>query len=426
MANAPVPHLLILEPDTRGHVREWLHHLIAGVQAAGPDALRLTIAVPDGLAAEIEHNLPSGPHRQHVQALRLSRREVSLCLHRKLWISGMSRWAVMRRCLQRAGATHGLFLEMDHLSLPLALGLGAGKRPLSGILFRPSVHYHALGNYSPNWRERLRDARKSLLYRLMLRNRSVGAVLTLDPYFVDYAARHYANADKLERTPDPVCPPVPPDGDDYGLAGRVPDGRKLFLLFGEMTERKGILTLLESLMGLPEGAAARVAVVAAGAVDPPILAAVDAAVARLARCQPSLWLHVENRRLSVGEITALLHRSDVVLAPYHRFVGSSGILLWAAQAQRPVLSQDYGLVGRLVREFRLGVGVDTTNARLLSETIGVIAQDYVPMKIDRDAMVEFCAARSPARFARIVLSQALCGYFDTNIGVAGTGPKALP
>ncbi len=415
MAFPSVPHLLILEPDARGHAREWLGHLIEGAQAIAPDPLWLSLAVPDALARELVSTLPIAV-RHRVGVIPLSERETALCLNKRLWVSGMARWWVMRRCIARANATHGLFLGLDHASLPLALGLGMGGRPISGILFRPSVHYGDIGPYRPGLRERLRDLRKTVLYRLMLRNPAVNAVLSLDPYFVDYAHARYAHADKVVDTPDPVCPAPPPTSDDTALADGVPGERKLLLLFGELTWRKGILKLLQSLELLPRDAAQRIAVMAAGSVDPPIRAAVYDAVARLRRTRPELWLYLEDRRLAGGEITALVQRSALILAPYQRFVGSSGILLWAARAGRPVLCQDYGLMGRLTREYHLGVTVDSDDPQALSESIAAFARDDTDATASAHAMSRLCERRSPARFARIVLGQAIRDRHDPGSG----------
>src|SRR3546814_9883678 len=86
----------------------------------------------------------------------------------------------------------------------------------------------------------------------------------------------------------------------------------------------------------------------------------------ICRKRPDLWLHTKNRHLSRGEIDALVDRCDVVLAPYQRFVGSSGVLLWAASRGRPLLAQDYGLVGRLTADHGLGLTVDTTDVTPLT------------------------------------------------------------
>src|SRR5204863_6629463 len=106
--------------------------------------------------------------------------------------------------------------------------------------------------------------------------------------------------------------------------------------------------------------------------------------ARLRQQRPELWLKLEDRRLSEGEIAALMARSDVVLAPYQRFVGSSGVLLWAAGAGRPVLSQGFGLVGHLIREHRLGLAVDTTDPAALAAGIRSMVEGGAERYLDRD------------------------------------------
>jgi glycosyltransferase involved in cell wall biosynthesis len=394
--------VVILEPDVEGHPREWLRHLIRySATKDGPDAVWFVVApeIYAELAAEAA-SLGDG----NVHILSLEPDEHHRCRHRSLVVSGLARWWTMRKYLRQTGADTGHFLSIDHLSLPLALGLGARGCRLGGILFRPSTHYPALGPYHPNLKERLRDLRKSVLYRLMLLNRAVRVILTLDPYFPDYAARHYANGSKVRAVPDPTHPPMNATADEHRLAGLVPAGRVMLLLFGHLTERKGVITLLEALRHMPDRVAAQIAVVLAGKVEPGIRDRVDE-LYRLALAEkPDLWMHIEDRRVSSGELQALITRSDVVLAPYQRFVGSSGVLLWAAGAGKPVLTQDYGLIGRLVRDHELGISADVSDPNILAEAISAIAVRGPRAFINQITARSFAAERTPHDFAALVFS----------------------
>src|SRR3546814_9557044 len=128
-----------------------------------------------------------------------------MCTHRRLAVSGFARWWTMRRQLAASGARHGLFLEFDHLSLPLALRLPLGPgRTVSGILFRPSVHYDRVGTATVA--ERLRDLRKAGLYRSMLRHPAVRQVHTLDDGFPGFARSRYRGGDKVTALVDPAFP----------------------------------------------------------------------------------------------------------------------------------------------------------------------------------------------------------------------------
>jgi glycosyltransferase involved in cell wall biosynthesis len=397
MPSPPVAkrRLLIFEPDAEGHALEWLQHLIAFAEAG----TELFIVAPRALCAALERTMPP-PTPVPVTLIPLGPLEQRLCLQRPLPIAAFVRWWIMRRYLKRTGADTGFFLMIDLQSLPLALGLGMAGRRIGGILFRPSVHYGEIGPYSPSPAERRRDRRKDLLYRRMLANPALDRVLSLDPFFPAYARGHYPHGGKVEALPDPAHPPVAATS----IADPSPAGRVSFLLFGYLAERKGPLAVLAALALLPAGIAGRVAVTFAGRIDPALREGLEQRRLALAGTQPDLWLRIDDRRLDSGDLAALVDRSDVVLAPYQRFVGSSGVLLWAARAGRPVLAQEFGLIGRLTRDNRLGIAVDSGDPRKLAREIGRMIEQGPSTFFDHSAAARFVAAQTPQRFASLVLS----------------------
>lgn len=391
--------ILVFEPDLEGHSQEWLQHLVDFV-VADPRAPALSILAPASLCEALARSQPPGaPGR--VGFIALSEAERQACGRRPLSLAAFARWWVMRRHVRQSGADLGFFLSLDLLTLPLALRLGAHGRPLAGILFRPSVHYAALGNYRPAWSERLRDLRKDVLYRLALSNPAMRSILSLDPFFPFHARHHYRGGRKVEALPDPAHPAA--SGAAASPREALPPDRLTFLLFGYLTERKGPLVVLEALARLPDAVARRIGVLFAGRIDPAIRAEIERRCAALATRQPGLWLRVDDRRLDEGELDDLVVRSDVVLAPYQRFVGSSGVLLWAARAGRPVLAQDYGLVGRLTREHRLGATADSSDPAKLARAIERMVEHGPATFFDRPSARRFVEARTPRRFAEQVL-----------------------
>ncbi len=405
-ASAPSPReVLILEPDAEGHSQEWLQHLAEFV-AKDTTGVAISVAVPPALCMALSRSMPTAAE-DRIRFIALKPRELKLCTHRSLSVAAFARWWTMRRYLRRSGADFGFFLSLDLLCLPFALGLGMRGKPIAGILFRPSVHYGALGDYHPSSAERVRDLRKDLLYRLMLRNPSVRAVLSLDPFFPAHALSHYRHGSKVQTVPDPAQPTVEVAGGSTAAEGFVPPGRIGLLLFGYLTERKGPLAVLDALPLLPSHIAARVALLFAGRIDPAIRHAIDSRCSALARERPELWLRIEDRRLDRADLTALVARSDIVLAPYQRFVGSSGVLLWAARAGRPVLAQEFGLVGRLTRDHHLGTVADSSDpARLAHEIERMIIRGPQSF-IDLSSATTFASSRTPQHFASAVLSSLI-------------------
>ena len=294
-SNAPPPReVLILEPDAEGHSQEWLQHLAEFV-AANETAAAISVVAPPALCAALSRSMPVVAEGR-IRFIALKPRELRLCTHRSLSIAAFARWWIMRRYLARTGANSGFFLSIDLLCLPLALGLRATGKPIAGVLFRPSVHYRSLGKYQPSSAERLRDLRKDLLYRLMLKNPSVRTVLSLDPFFPAHAESHYDHGIKVRALPEPPIM-VPADDSTAPAIDFAPPGRVGLLLFGYLTERKGPLEVLDALRLLPTHISKRTALLLAGRVDPAIDCAIKERCSALARERPDLWLRIENRWL---------------------------------------------------------------------------------------------------------------------------------
>jgi glycosyltransferase involved in cell wall biosynthesis len=252
-------------------------------------------------------------------------------------------------------------------------------------------------------KERVRDLRKDVLTRLTARNAAVRTIFSLDPYFPEFAAGRYRNGHKFVPIWDPAFPAPAPDIVERSVAADLPDDRKIFILFGEITERKGIFALLEAIAKLPADVAERAAILVAGRIDPPIRGAVFQAADSARKAAPALWLRFIDRRLASGEISALVEGSDIVLLPYQRFVGSSGVLLWAARFNRPVICQEYGLIGVLTRNFRLGTTIDTSRPEALVSAIGNVVSGNSELRCDEAGTRAFVAPRRPELFARTLL-----------------------
>jgi colanic acid biosynthesis glycosyl transferase WcaI len=390
-------HVLIFEPDARGHAREWMEHLICRIERESPPQ-RATIAVPEELADQLR---PRASEKISIRAMTYS--ETKYCNHRNLAMSGFARWWTARRHVLASGATHVLSLGIDHLTLPLGLGLSFAGRPVTGILFRPCTHYAAMGCGRPTTGERIRDLRKNFLTGMTAGNASVQTIFSLDPYFPEFAVRRYHNGHKFVPIWDPAFPAPPPDGDECGVAADLPEDRTTFILFGEVTERKGIFPLLEAASRLADEIAKRTTIIIAGRIDPPIRDAAYRAVDNARRAAPKLCLKLIDRRLASGELSALVSHSDVVLLPYQRFVGSSGVLLWAARFERPVICQEYGLIGMLTRNFGLGTTVDTGRPDALAIAIGQVVKNGTESLNNRARVQDFLADRGPEVFARALL-----------------------
>jgi glycosyltransferase involved in cell wall biosynthesis len=164
------------------------------------------------------------------------------------------------------------------------------------------------------------------------------------------------------------------------------------LLFGSLTARKGVIELIEAIRHLPAEAARRSSIVLAGSLHADVRERVETSLARL-RQESSAQVILHNAYLPHSEVQNLIGAADLVLLPYQRHAGSSGVLIRAAAAKRPVLTQDYGVLADEVREHCLGRVVDTTDPTAIATGITCFLED--PLKgFDPVRAYAFAAANS--------------------------------
>ncbi len=400
-------HILFFEPDSLGHQAAYVAYLVRYIGRHRPN-LRATFAVDprllDLLDAETRALLAANS-RARISAIPLPHRDMEASRRPLLILRSMARWSVMRRLLRRTGADHGHFLSIDDVLARLLLrSASPGSIPVSGILYRPSVHYAELGGAPPEACQALWGRIKSLVYAGALANPSLARLFSLDPYFSAQAPRRYRGGERVVALADPMPPAAGPGPDEPPALPAALDGdRVLFLLFGALHPRKGIETVLQAARRLEPRIARSSAILFAGRVDGAIRERFHAECRAVAAAHPDLALHVEDRFLPEPELAGLVRRADVVLAPYHRHTGPSGVLLWAAAAGKPVITQDYGLIARETTEGGLGLAVDTRDPGALAAAI-TLAVEAGPAAICRPAgQRAFCAGRSAEEFARTIV-----------------------
>ncbi|WP_412068481.1 glycosyltransferase [Rubrivirga sp. IMCC43871] len=349
------PDLLIVAPYAGGHHAEYLRWIVGGLAAR--DVGRVAVAAhPALLDAEAEALAAVGTRALDVSPLGAPG---------SLWAAGRAVGAVVGDAIRSARAPEVFLPALDHTQLALATGLRFDFRTrVSGILLRATLHEPATG-----LSDRLRQLRKTALLHAAARNPHLGAVLALDPGAVAPLRRLGLDARWL---PDPAEPPTPTRSVDAVRASLgVEDSRRVLLLFGSLEVRKGVYDVLEALTDVPDDSARRLTLVIVGKtyddMRPRLQVAIDAAR------RTDAQVIFQDRFVPDGELDDLVTAADIVLAPYRGHVGSSGVVLRAAAAGRPLLATAEGMVGREVREHALGQAVDTTDRTALAAALATAA-----------------------------------------------------
>ncbi len=393
------PRLLLFEPNSGGHHAGYVAHILQAwrelavpgriVAAVSPRLFdehpRLRdLAFDDGRGAAEFVEMPEAP------ALR----------GRPLVVKGLGERRLLKKYLELLQPEQALHLFMDHGQFALATGLRFSYPvSLSGLFLRIS---HQRARPGESLRERAVRMRKRWLLRAALGNPHMGVVFSSDPT-VAPAVRALDPGARAVTLPDPV-----PLASDYGdaeatrAAYGVEPERTLMVLFGVLAERKGVLKTLDALRRLPDEACARLCVLFAGPVESDLAGRLRPAMAAVMRERPAqLLLH--EAYLQEAEINTLMGAADLALVPYQAHAGTSSVLIRAAGARCPVVSQDYGLMGEQVREHALGVAVDATEPAALAAAIEQFLGGRWERPHDPDRARAFAATQTPESYASALL-----------------------
>ena len=395
---SPPARLLLVDPYVGGHHAdhlEWLGNAWRSRDLAGDLVIA---AAPDLFARHPDLYALAGEGGRGRVRLHLLPDAVPFESPMSLAESAWRHVGLIGRLLNQVPSERLFAMYLDHAQFALALRRRRGGPRCSGLLFRPEAHLPPPASGS----EKVRRFRKAALLRAMMSSPSTEAVFTLDPTAVE-ALRALSGRANVHAVPDPA-PVEHAEGADIDNARTryaVGPDRSLWVLPGALGERKGVLALAAALPHLGVETQRRISILFAGEAVEGEESAVESAVENI-RSSTEVHIVWDRRFMPTDELQATIARSDVVLAPYVDHVGSSGIVMRAAAAGLPIVTQSNGLIGQQARHHRLGRVVDPTDpeafARILNQTVDDPMGDF-----DAHQALAFASSHTVEAYADAIL-----------------------
>ena len=344
-------------------------------------------------------------HQPTIKVVPISTDEVAALGDRR---SGLSRlqwnfceWQIFCKYARNLQTTHALMMYLDTCELPLALGMQS-PCPFSGIYFRPTFHYGMFANHHPDRKQQLQQWRNRITLDRILQHPQLQTVFCLDPFAVE-ALKTNGDRAKIVPLADPVrsTPSSTLDLDAHRTQLGIEADRRVFLLFGALDGRKGIYQLLQAIELLPPALSQQMCLLLVGKTDTAERANLERQIVALCQHTPIQIIECYDF-IPEDEVSNYFQLADTILAPYQRHVGMSGILLLAAAAGKPVLSTDYGLMGELVRRYKLGIAVDATQPSELMQALARCLTAVPETLGDRSQMQVFADLNSIDRYTSTI------------------------
>lgn len=257
------------------------------------------------------------------------------------------------------------YVDYFFYALPF-LGSPFGKTPWIGITMRSTFHHHKVGIKAPD--RPLVNAIKAQLFKRAIRTDGLRTLLTIDPTLPEWAAH---SASKASAAVAYVADPFPDERAENPLLARERLGldptQRYLLVYGAITERKGIYELVEALTRLDNAPT----LIVAGEQDTGTRHFMRNHVRSLTPAPLILDSFIAN-----DVERDLFSACDAVWLGYKGHYGMSGVLVQAYRFGKPVIATEDGLIGWFSRRCELGPILSDLSSASIGKAISEITTSW--------------------------------------------------
>jgi glycosyltransferase involved in cell wall biosynthesis len=391
--------LLFFDLAISGHHAEYLYHLIK-YRVAHPECQEFVLVTHPDLIGHLRGLvLPQDWHSKGVTILHLSENEMQeLSKISSVFKRANAEFRILNRIVHEH-QVHRCYL-MPLNKFQFAVGSQMDRTLpccIRGILFNP---FGVSGEREPAILTKLR---KHFQLIWMLRNKLLEHIYILNNNnLVNALNKKYRRQNLFVSLPDPIL--IPPKRPQNNLAADIlgRSDKYRYLLFGSLSAGKGIFLVLEALKQIPDDIVCHIEVLFAGTIVSNDRKFFLAALSDLRRDRPAISVHLLDEFVPYNSLETLFSNTDCVLLPYIGNQASSGVIGHAALYGKPVISPDSGLIGNIVRSYKLGTVIPTMDSSKLATAMEVFYRSGKTC-CATTGMQRFTAERSPTRFVETLI-----------------------
>lgn len=342
---------MFFDIELEGHHLEYLHHYYMGA-ISSPQNLYFFV-VPDTFNKYKSHF--EWPEAKHINFIFIKHEDILKARKNSMLKSDYECSRLLKKYIERLKPER-VFLTMLIHYLPYILMVKNDKPILSGIIYR--IYLYEWANLS------MGKKFINVIKFLILSNCSnIKNIYVLN----DRSSAIYLNkvykTSKFEYLIDPYIPinkKFINVRNEYG----IPSSKRIYLHFGALSERKGTLTILDSIKLLTLEERKNFVFVFIGNIHLNIKAEFYKKVEEL---QSTINIIVKDEFVDFETLGNFCYTCDVVLLPYKSSIQSSGVIGYAAQFGKPVIGPSTGILGKLIRKFNIGYTLKDISAESLRQ-----------------------------------------------------------
>lgn len=352
--------LMVFHPTFEGFVQEWVRHICDFL----PENVELFLCLPQEYKCIQDKSVNS----KKIRFIPISKSDQASVNN-----GGMIKTSYIRARLIAKEAKHyqvdGVLILTFTSVLPFLPFLLSNRIKIFGVVH--SIYLYNWDSYS--YKTKLVNA---IIFWLLAKKRNVCSVFILND---EFAARYFnriLNTTKFKLLTDPFEPNDNPRN-DLRKTLNIDRNEVVFLHFGALHYRKGSMKILEAIQRLTPQESEGKCFVFAGRVSD-----------FMRKDFYALYKEIKDRHHIVlidhfcdsDYLHDLCYSSSCILIPYDYSSVSSGVIGYSAIYGKPVIGPSDGLLGKLIRRYKLGLRLSNTSVGCIQDAICA----FQPYRIDTD------------------------------------------
>lgn len=345
--------ILLFDTDTHGHHLEYLHHLYDGLGCL--PHVELIFAVPHSF--EEEKTMYEWDERVKVCVVHIPEEDILRTKRSGILRNSWQSARLLRKYVNEY-KPDAVFLIMLMAFMPFLPFLISRRIKVYGIIYKIYLYrWHQIS--------RIRKIMEVCNFLLMRYCKNILSVYILnDRSAARYLCRLY-HTDKFRYLPDPFNE-ISYKGRDVRHENGIDPSDVVFLHFGALSDRKGTIEIMDAISLLSPDEARDKTFVFAGLIDK-----------NIKKCFYDKYEHLKTKyKIFVfdefctnEQLADLCVSCDYILCPYVSDNLSSGIFGYAAYYNKKLIGPSSGLMGKLIRKYKLGMTLPTINKETLYDSI---------------------------------------------------------
>lgn len=276
--------------------------------------------------------------------------------------------------------------SLMHL-LPLAsVMLAHNSCKVFGVIYKIYL-YDAKGSV-------ITDAINRFKYTLFSKCSLFSKVLILNDSDSARNLNNIYSTNKYEYLPDPFAKLSVEATIDIRKKYNIDSDKVIFAHIGALSVNKSTIEILTSLKHLDDEVKKHYVFIFAGVVHDEIKKEFYQLLESL---DSSIQIIVEDRFCTYEEIASFCVSSNALLLPYKRTSQSSGIIGYASQFGCPVIATSKGLLGKLVKQYNLGILIDDITPECLIDAYRRIEEG----RTEKPSM-QYCDSHNIEQFQSVI------------------------